>query len=115
VEREEHAVDRPRRGQALEERVPDVLERRPGHRPRRDGVGRDRRDHLDAGGVQHVEEAPHLGPGAAEAREDLVSVQELGGAEVLEVRALATGGLLHERRSRCAPGTFDSARTSGAL
>ena len=69
VEREEHAVDRPRRGQPLEERVPHVLEGRPGHRPRRDGVGGDRRDHLDAGGVQHVEEAPHLGPGAAEARD----------------------------------------------
>ena len=102
VEREEHAVDGPGRGQPLEERVPHVIEGRPRHRPRRDRVGRDRRDHLDAGGFQHVEEAAHLGPGAAEARDELVSVEKLGGPEVLEVRALADEGvgLLHELPDR---------------
>ena len=98
VERQEHAVDRPRRRQPLEERVPHVLERRPGHRPRRDGVGRDRRKDLDAGRSQHVEEPSDLGPGAAEAFHDLGAVEELGRAEVFEVRALADEGvrLLHE-------------------
>ena len=41
------------------------------------------------GGAQDVEEPPDLGPRAAEALDDLVSVEELRGPEVLEVRALA--------------------------
>ena len=102
VEREEHAVDGPRRGQPLEERVPHVIEGGPRHRPRRDRVGRDRRDHLDAGGLQHVEKAAHLGPRAPEARDHLVSVEKLGRPEVLEIRTLADEGvgLLHELPDR---------------
>ena len=102
VEREEHAMNRSRCGQAFEHAVPDVLEHRPGHRPRGDGIGGDRRDHLDAGGDERVEEAAHLGPRAPEALDHLVAVEELGRAEVLEVRPLADEGvrLLHELTDR---------------
>ena len=54
------------------------------------------------GGDEDVEEPAHLGPGAAEPGHDLVSVEELGGAEVVEVRLLADEGvrLLHELPDR---------------
>ena len=93
---------RPRRGQPLEQRVLHVVERLPGHRARGHGVRGDRRDHLGPGGDEDVEESAHLGPGAAEPGQDLVSVEELGGAEVVQVRLLADEGvrLLHELPDR---------------
>ena len=102
VERQQHAVEPARRGQALEERVLHVVERLPGHRARGHGVRGDRRDHLGPGGDEDVEESAHLGPGAAEPGQDLVSVEELGGAEVVQVRLLADEGvrLLHELPDR---------------
>ena len=102
VEGEEHAVEAACRGEPLEDGVLHVVEGRARHWPRRHGVRRDGRDHLDPRRPQDVQEPAHLGPGAAEPGEDLVPVKELGGSEMLEVSPLADEGvrLLHELPDR---------------
>ncbi|HXT52257.1 MAG TPA: hypothetical protein VN811_14540, partial [Thermoanaerobaculia bacterium] len=93
VEGEEHAVEAACRGEPLEDGVLHVVEGRARHWPRRHGVRRDGRDHLDPRGAEDVEEPAHLGPSAAEPGEDLIPVEKLGGPEVREVRLLADKGV----------------------